>query len=681
MAKLSLWLLTLAKDKPFEFLDHAIRCGDSLVGLHDLEQLRHYSLKPDDDDAMLFKGPLDNAVDEAINLRLKLEDMPANTVEDIEAQEKLLKKAEEKIARLRCAADLLVAAEFCGENVKDKQERVRHAAVVSGHYVEKGPTEEFEEKAAKERRGQLMFHWPLEFPEVIVKQGGFDAFIGNPPFVGGRRIRSTLGVFYLRWITEVLFTGTSGNADLCSFFVRRAFQQLAPEGVLGLVATNTISQADTREVGLDPIVRMSGRLLRATSSRAWPGDANITIAEVWITKRTWNGECVLDKTMVDSISPYLVAGDATVGPPQRLTVNREKSFQGSVTVGMGFVLSRSEAEALLATDVTSKDVIFPYLNGSNLNSDPHQLPSRRVISFNDWPLNEDDAVDDYDGRVAADYPSCLAIVEERVRPERTRRKENGEYTLRSPLPQKWWIYGDKRPALYRAIAQLKRALVASRVSKTLIHAWVPNTYIYSDSLVVFATDQDEDFALLSSSIHSVWAWSQCSTMRNAGIRYSPTDAVETFAHPRSMNSLCAVGRRFDELRNSILHSESQGLTTTYNQLHDPGESSEDIQNLRELHVEMDQAVATAYGWDDLDLGHGFHETKQGLRYTISEPARREVLQRLLKLNHERYKEEAKQGLHDKKKGKGKKPGTGKGRKKKVASGPTLPGFDDDEEGG
>ena len=85
MAKLSLWLLTLAKDKPFEFLDHSIRCGDSLVGLHNIDQLRHFSLKPDADDAVLFKGPLDSAVDEAITLRLKLEDMPANTVEDVEA--------------------------------------------------------------------------------------------------------------------------------------------------------------------------------------------------------------------------------------------------------------------------------------------------------------------------------------------------------------------------------------------------------------------------------------------------------------------------------------------------------------------------------------------------------------------------------------------------------------------
>ena len=97
-------------------------------------------------------------------------------------------------------------------------------------------------------------------------------------------------------------------------------------------------------------------------------------------------------------------------------------------------------------------------------------------------------------------------------------------------------------------------------------------------------------------------------------------------------------------------TRQEGLTKTYNRFHDPDETSADIQKLRQLHVEMDNAVAAAYGWTDLDLGHGFHETKQGVRYTISEPARREVLARLLKLNHERYAEEVKQGLHEKKKG-------------------------------
>ena len=98
-----------------------------------------------------------------------------------------------------------------------------------------------------------------------------------------------------------------------------------------------------------------------------------------------------------------------------------------------------------------------------------------------------------------------------------------------------------------------------------------------------------------------------------------------------------------------MSERQEGLTDTYNRFHDPNESSEDIQKLRQIHVEMDQAVAAAYGWTDLDLGHGFHDTKQGLRFTISEAARREVLARLLRLNHERYAEEVRQGLHEKKK--------------------------------
>lgn len=278
MAKLSLWLLTLAKDKPFEFLDHAIRCGDSLVGLHDLEQLRHYSLKPDAADAVWFKGPLDGAVDEAIDLRLKLEDLPATTVEDVQRQEKLLIEANEKIARLRCAADLLVAAEFWGENVKDKQERVRHNAVRSGYYVDKGPTEEFEQVAAQERRGQLMFHWPLEFPEVIVKRGGFDAFVGNPPFMGGPQLSLSYGgPAYQNWL-KATNEGAFGNADLVAYFFRRCFALLNMQGALGLLATKSICEGSTRTSSLQALLAQGGVIYRTERSVRWPGTASVTVS-------------------------------------------------------------------------------------------------------------------------------------------------------------------------------------------------------------------------------------------------------------------------------------------------------------------------------------------------------------------------------------------------------------------
>ena len=113
---------------------------------------------------------------------------------------------------------------------------------------------------------------------------------------------------------------------------------------------------------------------------------------------------------------------------------------------------------------------------------------------------------------------------------------------------------------------------------------------------------------------------------------------------------------------------NEGLTKIYNRFHDSDESSDDIQKLRQLHVEMDHAVAAAYGWTDLNLDHGFHETKQGIRYTISEAARREVLARLLKLNHERYAEEVKQGLHEKKP---KATKSKKGAKAETSTGPAF----------
>ncbi len=97
-------------------------------------------------------------------------------------------------------------------------------------------------------------------------------------------------------------------------------------------------------------------------------------------------------------------------------------------------------------------------------------------------------------------------------------------------------------------------------------------------------------------------------------------------------------------------ARQEGLTKTYNRFHNPNEHASDIVQLRELHKEMDEAVAKAYGWDDLKLEHGFHETKQGMRYTISEAARHEVLYRLLLLNHQRHEEEVKAGLWETKGG-------------------------------
>jgi len=184
MAKLSLWLLTLAKDKPFTFLDHAIRCGDSLVGIRDIRQVQYFQVDLDQADRSLFAGPVMSLVDEAVDLRKRIESLPANTVEDVRQKERLLAEAEEKTARLRCAADLLVSVEFQPVSSAGEREALHNSmAIQAGHYVKNGTLDAFRALAQKVLDGQQTFHWPLEFPEVFVDGAGFDALVCNPPFI------------------------------------------------------------------------------------------------------------------------------------------------------------------------------------------------------------------------------------------------------------------------------------------------------------------------------------------------------------------------------------------------------------------------------------------------------------------------------------------------------------------
>jgi hypothetical protein len=302
---------------------------------------------------------------------------------------------------------------------------------------------------------------------------------------------------------------------------------------------------------------------------------------------------------------------------------------------MGFVLEPDAAQALLDKDQRSRDVLFPYLNGEDLNSHWDQSPSRWVIDFHDWPLER-----------ASEYTDCFKIVERLVKPERLTKAAD---VAAAP----WWQFWRTRPEMYTAITGLDRVLVRSQVSKTQAGAFVSNQLVYDQRLVVFATAMRAHFALLDSSIHYFWAMTNGSTLRTDAT-YTPTQCFETFPFPAEINLLETIGEHYHSLRREIMIDRREGLTATYNRFHAHDESA-DIAQLRKLHIEMDYAVSASYGWTDLDLGHDRHETKQGLRFTISEAARREVLDRLLALNHERYAQEQASSEGNSKNGPKKKP--------------------------
>jgi len=197
---------------------------------------------------------------------------------------------------------------------------------------------------------------------------------------------------------------------------------------------------------------------------------------------------------------------------------------------------------------------------------------------------------------------------------------------------------------------------------------VPTGFVPSHVVIVFPFDDWSSFAILQSVIHEQWAAAYSSRLETR-LRYTPGTCLETFVFPSAKISDSSIGERYHQLRADIALNRNEGMTAIHNRLHDLTEDSSDIGELRNLQVAMDQAVAAAYGWSDLDLGHGFHETKQGIRFTISEDARREVLERLLVLNHQRYaEEEAVAALRH--------PATPaeRGRKKKDATGQTALDF-------
>src|SRR5947209_6537641 len=223
------------------------------------------------------------------------------------------------------------------------------------------------------------------------------------------------------FVTEENCTKSS-SADLCTYFFLRVAQLVKNDGMSALLATNTIAQGDTREVGLDQITTSGWSIPRAIRSRKWPGEASLEVAQIWLRNGTWHKPYVLNDEVVENITSFLTVPGKVFGNPYRLIANASKSFYGTVILGIGFVLEPEEAQVLIAKDPRNKDVLFPYLNGEDLNSRPNQSPSRWIINFHDWPLEK-----------AETYPDCMNIVKEKVKRERQRKDEKGQYVLRRPL--------------------------------------------------------------------------------------------------------------------------------------------------------------------------------------------------------------------------------------------------------
>ncbi|MGH8580077.1 MAG: DNA methyltransferase [Gammaproteobacteria bacterium] len=297
LAKLSLWLITLAKDLPFTFLDHALRHGDSLVGLG-FAQIRAFHWKPGKQ-VELAQRVLSEALDQAIGIRQRILELAHDLSPNTQREKELLEKdAQDASIRARLIADVVVGAFFVGQKDKTREEERKRRLGLVEQWLGGDETagEALRTMQGDIRRRLPLFHWMLEFPEVFyagrpdplardeMNQAAFmDAFVGNPPFAGKNGITATGGEGYLEWL-QAVHEDSHGNADLSAHFYRRASVLLGTHGTIGLMATNTIAQGDTRATGLQVFASDGHVIYDATRSMAWPGQAAVSVAVVHLAK-------------------------------------------------------------------------------------------------------------------------------------------------------------------------------------------------------------------------------------------------------------------------------------------------------------------------------------------------------------------------------------------------------------
>ena len=672
LAKLSLWLVTLARDHPLTFLDHALRHGDSLVGLN-RSQIDGFHWKEHGVQEGMEAVKASEHLKSAARLRRRIREADDN-VSGRELRD-LWDASRYESGQVALLGDLVLAAFFEGSKPKEREKLRQHYAgdvlnEVAHRY--RGWLEELRDDDPP----LAPLHWQLEFPEVFDRGNpGFDVIVGNPPFAGKNTVIAANRPGYTDWLKQ-MHADSHGNADLVAHFFRRAFDLMRTDGAFGLIATNTIAQGDTRSTGLRWICENGGEIYRAKRRFKWPGLAAVVVSVLHVWKGRFAGAKHLDDDPVERITGFLFhRGGHT--DPARLKVNAGKSFVGSYVLGMGFTFDDTdkkgvatpiaEMERLIEENPRNQEVIFPYIGGEEVNSNPTHAHHRYVIDFRDYPLRRCDLGHswvgsdsrqqrewlqfgtvplDYPAPVAADWGALLQVVKEKAKPERDRQN-------RKALRERWWQHAEKRPGLYATIAGLERVIVVSRVGHHAGMAFLPAGMVYAESSIVFPFTTFAAFCALQSRPHEIWARFFASSMKD-DLRYTPSDCFETYPFPPGWDKhaeLEAAGKAYHQVRVRLMLGNEEGLTKTYNRFHDPDESDPRIEQLRDLHADMDRAVLNAYGWSDIATDCGFfldyedddeqsgNRRRKPYRYRWPDEVRDEVFARLLELNADRAVEE------------------------------------------
>ena len=673
LCKVALWLEAHIPGEPLSFLDHHIKCGNAIVGFVHANELGEgvpmeaFKRLPDDDKdiATVFRKKNRDELkaaeqqildftpglgDHIQTLREEwqsISDLPEKTPAQVDIKKQRFASFAGSAAAdiLRTVADIPVAQFHIPKIASNKEKLVTDGEFRSYWYGRQSPRGSGVGEARAQGEAKRFFHWFLEFPD-IVEQGGFDCIVGNPPYRGGQALSGTYGhafCEYVKWNYA-----PAGLSDLVVYFVRRINGLLREGGFAAIITTNSIVDGDVRKDGLEQVIAAGSQINMAVRAIRWPGAANLVVSLLAFHRGPWTGPRMLDHQPAAMINAFFEE-DEELAEPNALIENSDQVFQGSIFLGKGFLLTHDDAERMRASNPRNAEVLMPIINGKELNNAPDQSPGRSIINFRNWPIER-----------AQEYPELFDIVERDVKPKRESQKDKGgkEY---------WWRFLRPRVEMQKRLDSLHRCFAVAATTKHLSFSAMPQDYVFSHALFVFTTDRWDLFAVAQSTLHEIWARKYSGSLEQR-LRYSPSNCFETFAFPSGLwesahAGLAELGKQYHEHRKALMKSLWLGLTKVYNLIHTrelspeliakvskkdahtAGEGFENLLELRRLHTAMDHAVRDAYGWQDIDLDHDFHEIEtlpenDRVRFTIGPAARRELLKRLLAENHSRSNLEA-----------------------------------------
>ncbi len=425
----------------------------------------------------------------------------------------------------------------------------------------------------------LLVDWPR--PE------GRLAIVGNPPYLGVRKMRHELGDSYVDALSKRYPDHRA--ADYVTYWFGRALEVLRPGERAGFVATKSVGQNESREASLDRIVAKGGTIVDAWSNWPWPGEAAVHFGIVnWIMEK-WEGIKRLDGEEVPAISTTLTSlTDVTAA--RHLEANENLCFMGVTPGNSGFVLTDEERAAILAEDKKSDAVIKPFLIGRDVNREVGQKPARWIIDFGMMEKEE-----------AETFPGAMRHVRKHVyaaKKGKADRKTDKEKA-------RWWQFVRPRPDLRSAIEGKNRVLVIPAVSPHLIISRQPATTCFDHQLMVLALSRPYHFGILQSSVHSTWAWHRGSTLKG-DLRYTNTTIFETFPFPLAeagyynprvvpatpaAEKVAEAGEEFERVRNDACREQRLGLTKIHNLL-----EADKMPALEKAYAALNDAVCECYGW-------------------------------------------------------------------------------------